>query len=109
MSLEASFDDCYGYTEGATDLAAASVTRENALLKLSPCRDQSPDRRRRRRRRRQATLSRFHKTFFSLPMLSGLYYKHLMIVNCNDCGKIRFLPFGRNPDGLDVEAPSLFK
>ncbi len=60
MSLEASFDDCYGYTEGATDLAAASVTKENALLKLSPCRDQSPDRRRRRRRRRQATLSRFH-------------------------------------------------
>ncbi len=25
------------------------------------------------------------------------------------CGKIRFLPFGRNPDGFNVEAPSLFK
>jgi hypothetical protein len=24
------------------------------------------------------------------------------------CGKIRFLPFGRNPNGFNVEAPSLF-
>ena len=24
------------------------------------------------------------------------------------CGKIRFVPFGRDPDGFNVEAPSLF-
>ncbi len=27
----------------------------------------------------------------------------------SQCGKIRFLPFGKNPDGFNVEAPSLFK
>ncbi len=44
------------------------------------------------------------QTFF----LRYLVYWHL-ICKHNVCGKIRFLPFGRNPDGFNVEAPSLFK
>jgi hypothetical protein len=52
-------------------------------------------------------LNLYYRIIYNYKYLQASAIKYYSQKKLKMCGKIRFIPFGRNPDGFNVVAPSL--